>query len=394
MRVTGIIAEYNPFHNGHAHHIAETRRLSGCDYVIAVMDGHFTQRGDAALIDKWTRARMALLNGADLVIELPALFAVRTADWFARGGVRLLGALGVVDTLSFGCEMADTQALSRAAALMDAETEEFRALLREKLGEGKSHARARGEALSRLLGIDLSGRPNASLAIEYLRANRRLARPMDILAIPRTGAYHDTALHSHASAGAIRAALFRGEEAAARAAMPGRAAALLDGVWPDGAATPGAMDEMLLYALRRMEAEDFAGLPDAGEGLDRLMMKAAREAVSREALIGRMKSRRYTYARLSRLCAHALLGIDSAMLERYHMPPYARVLGFRQGAKPLLRAIDRAAHIPLITDPVRLRGNLCFALETHATDIWGLLTKDPTQRKAGRDYREKMMVID
>ena len=145
MRLCGVIAEYNPFHNGHAHQLAEARRRSGCDYLIVCMDGGMTQRGDAALLDKGTRARMALLHGADLVIELPALFAVRPADWFARGGVLTLGALGV-DALSFGCETDDLELLTRLKTAFHGNDPQIEQAVRDRLSAGQSHARARGDS--------------------------------------------------------------------------------------------------------------------------------------------------------------------------------------------------------------------------------------------------------
>ena len=150
MKIAGIIAEYNPFHNGHAHHIAETRRLTGCDYIVVCMDGSYTQRGEAACLDKWTRARTALACGADAVFELPVLWAVTTADNFARGGVAVLGGLGC-DCLSFGSEEADLALLNRLAEFREHEPEEISCAVQAKLSEGKSHARARGEALAEYL---------------------------------------------------------------------------------------------------------------------------------------------------------------------------------------------------------------------------------------------------
>ena len=144
MRLCGVIAEYNPFHNGHAYQLAEARRCSGCDYLIVCMDGGMTQRGDVALLDKGVRAHMALTHGADLVVELPALFAVRSADWFARGGVFTLGALGI-DALSFGCETDDIALLLRLKNAFHGNDPQIEQAVRDRLKKGQSHARARGE---------------------------------------------------------------------------------------------------------------------------------------------------------------------------------------------------------------------------------------------------------
>ena len=213
MRIAGIIAEYNPFHNGHAWHIARTR-AAGYDYVIVCMGGHFTQRGEAAILSKWDRARMALACGADAVFELPALFAVRPADAFARGGVAVLAGLGA-DVLSFGSEIDDLALLKTLAALRDDEPGAVSDMISEGLDRGVSHARAWGEAVGAYLGLpaQVLNRPNAMLAVEYMRALKASGFPMEPLAVLRQGEYHDAALGPFASATAIRAAFASGATA-------------------------------------------------------------------------------------------------------------------------------------------------------------------------------------
>ncbi|MBR1821287.1 MAG: nucleotidyltransferase family protein, partial [Clostridia bacterium] len=221
MTIAGIIAEYNPFHGGHAWHVAQTRRLTGCDYVIVCMGGHFTQRGEPALWSKWARARMALACGADAVFELPALFNLRTADAFARGGVDILGGLGC-DALSFGSETEDLSLLRSLAALRADEPEEISDRVREKLNAGMAHARARGEAVAEALNVpaEALNRPNTILAAEYIRAIEGGGYDMRPVAVPRIGDYHDSALGDFASASAIRAAIGRGDVEAALASIP------------------------------------------------------------------------------------------------------------------------------------------------------------------------------
>lgn len=383
MRTAGIIAEYNPFHKGHLYHMQRTREITGCDYLIAAMVGSFTQRGEPALADKWERARGALSCGADLVLELPALFAVRPAQVFARGGVGLLGALGVVDALSFGCEYEDIHLLSRMAGVLRDEPPRFRELLRAGLAEGKSYPRARGEALEGTLGLPpgMSNAPNLALALEYLKENAGLNRPMRPVPILRTRGYHDGKLGDQASAGAIRAAVFRGLSVEEALPVP------LKGPL----SRPEALDELLLYKLRGMGEEELRKLPDMPEGLERRILKMAEAAGSREELIGLIKCKRYTRARISRCLTWALLDMEEALCRRYPAPPYARVLGFRERARPLLRAIRRAGAIPLASDPVPLKDHPCFALERRATDLWGLSTEDPGYRRSGRDLTHPLV---
>lgn len=386
MTIAGIIAEYNPFHNGHARHIAETRRRTGCDWVVVCMGGHFTQRGEAAILSKWDRARMALACGADAVFELPALFCVRTADAFAKGGVGVLAGLGA-DVLSFGSEIDDAQALSALAALREREPEAVSALVRARLGEGKSHARARGEAVAEYLGLpkEAVNRPNAILAAEYLRAIRTLDAPMDYIAIRREGDYHSDSLGENPSASAIRAAFERGDGEAALRAIPeaARPWAKPDAMHP--------MDDMLLYKLRSMTTEQLAALPDVGEGLERRVYRLCREASSRGELLDALKCKRYTHARLSRLLAHALLGVTKALTEQVPAPTYARLLGMRPGAEPLLKALSARSSLPIVTGGAALRGDPCFELECRATDAWTLLHDEPSRRVAGREYTERFV---
>lgn len=386
MRIAGIIAEYNPFHRGHAWQIARTRE-AGCDRVIVCMGGHFTQRGEAAILSKWDRARMALACGADAVFELPALFAVRTADAFARGGVGILAGLGV-DVLSFGSEITDMPLLRALASLRDREPEAVSAAISQELDAGMAHARAWGEAVGAYLGVapELLNRPNAVLAAEYIRALERLAPAVTPLAIPRQGDYHDAAMGAFASATAIRAAFARGDVSQALEAIPEPARP-----W----ANPEAlhpMDDMLLYRLRQMTPEALAALPDVGEGLEHRLYRLCRSASGREALLDGLKCKRYTRARLSRILTYALLGLDRAALEAAPQPGYARLIGLRRGSEGLLGALKVRAGLPIVSGG-DLRGDPCFEWECRATDTWSLMHDDPRLRIAGREYTEKFVVV-
>ena len=387
MRIAGIIAEYNPFHNGHAWHIACTR-ANGYDGVIVCMGGHFTQRGEAAMHSKWDRARMALSCGADAVFELPALFAVRTADAFARGGVEILDGLGA-DALSFGSEITDLALLKRLASLREREPGAVSEAISKHLDAGMSHARAWGEAVGEYLGLspERLNRPNAVLAVEYMRALAAGGSRMTPLAIPRQGDYHDFALGPFASATAIRAAFARGDFAAALAAVPeaARPWAIPDALHP--------MDDMLLYRLRGMSSGALAALPDVGEGLENRLYRLCRETSGREALLDALKCKRYTRARLSRMLTHALLGIDRAALQAVSRPTYARLIGMRRDALPLLAELKARAELPIVSRAARLRGDACFEWERRATDTWSLLHDEPRLRAAGREYSEKFVVV-
>ena len=380
MKIAGVICEYNPFHNGHARHLRLTREESGCDYIVCCMAGAFTQRGEPAIVDKFLRAEMALRCGADAVVELPALFAVRTADVFAAAGVHILSALGA-DILSFGAETADLETLCALAQLREEEPEVLSLAVREGLRTGKSHARAHGEAVSTLLGLD-THRPNAILAAEYLRAMQNQGSPMQPLAIERAGEYHDAALCPLASATAVRKAMREG--ISVREAVPAEVWNLLE-----SAPLSGPLNDLGLYLLRET---DLSRLVGTGEGLENRLKRAAQCAPTLAAAVETVKCKRYTRARIERLVAAAMLGMDGALAARHPLPEYARLLGFRKQAQPLLAKMAQGT-IPLVARAAQLKGNEVFALECRATDLWGLSTKDPILRAKGRDFTRRLAVL-
>ncbi|MBQ3223037.1 MAG: nucleotidyltransferase [Clostridia bacterium] len=393
MQVCGVICEYNPFHKGHALHLERARALSGADYIVCVMSGSVTQRGAFARHDKWTRARMALESGCDLVIELPARFACSPAEEFARGGVGLLDALGVVTHLSFGCEEQALPFLRKAAEMLSGESAEFKAALRAHLNQGLAYPRARALAAQQTSGIEnleaMISLPNASLAIEYLRA---LPKHMQSVPVVREGAgYHDEALAALSSATAVRASLARGELAPALAAVPWpelleKAEARLDIHKED------ALTQALLYRLRTMSAEALRGIAGMDEGLEYRFLAAAKTARTRDELILAVKSKRYTYARLSRICMNILLDVTKDFVRENRNPTYARVLGFRREAQLLLRDIKNHASIPLITKSADYEDPL-FALDIRAQDLWSLGCAAPILQQSGRDYRTSPVVL-
>ena len=386
MQVCGVICEYNPFHKGHALHLARARAESGADYVVCAMSGAAVQRGVFARHDKWIRARMALESGCDLVLELPARFSAAPAPEFAAGGVHLLSALGVLTHLSFGCEAESLPHIHAAAELLSEETPAFRQALRAGLNQGLPYPRARALAAQQISGIsglaDCISRPNAALAVEYLRALPKPVTPVPV--VREGGGYHDDALGDLSSATAIRAALDRGKLEDALSAVP----------CPDLLAAAEARGDTheeealtlaLLCRLRTMTAQELSAIAGMEEGLEHRFIAAAKVAQSRNELILSVKSKRYTYARLSRLCMNILLGVTKEFADLHSAPTYARVLGFRRDAQPLLRAIKDSGSIPLVTKAADYDDPL-FALDLRAQDLWSLGCANPALRRAGRDY--------
>ncbi|MBR5302595.1 MAG: nucleotidyltransferase family protein [Clostridia bacterium] len=393
MQVCGVICEYNPFHKGHALHLEKARALCGADYIVCVMSGSVTQRGVFALHDKWTRARMALMSGADLVLELPARFSAAPAPEFASGGVSLLSSLGVVTHLSFGCEAQALPQLEAAARLLDDESPAFRASLRAHLDQGLPYPRARALAAQQAAGIDseLIALPNASLAIEYLHALPDHIRPVPVV---REGSgYHDASLSALSSATAIRAALRRGDLANALAAVPH--AGLLEQAQAHGDFhEEESLTMALLYRLRTMSPQALRAIAGMEEGLEHRFLAAAHTARTRDELILSVKSKRYTYARLSRICLNILLGVTRNFTAENAVPTYARVLGFRREATPLLRAIKENASVPLVTKAADFnRADPLFSLDIRAQDLWSLGCASDRLKNSGRDFTTGPVIL-
>lgn len=373
MTAAGIVAEYNPFHRGHAHHVERTRALLGPDCaVVCVMSGHWVQRGECALTDKWTRARAALEGGVDLVLELPTVWACASAETFARGAVELLRATGVVEVLSFGSECADLPRLRLAASCLDGEA--YGDLLRAGVGAGLPFPVARQNAVARLAGEEAASclsRPNDNLGIEYLRA---LPKDMDAIAIPRIGVGHDGgAAGGFASASHLRGLLREGKA--------GEAAPYLTQVWTGPFAHLSRVERAILAKVRTMDQADWAALPDSGdtEGLPHRMKHAASSASSLAQLLEEAKTKRYTLARLRRLVTWAFLGLTAA--DRPSHPPYLRVLGCSVRGRALLAQMRTASSLPVLTKPAHARAlpqeaRRLFELESRSTDLYGLCFPD------------------
>ncbi len=401
MKITGIIAEYNPYHNGHQYHVEQSRRHSGCDAIVAVMSGHFVQRGEPAVFDKWARAQMALAGGVDAVFELPAFYALQSADWFAWGGVSVLDGLGC-DCLCFGAESPDLALLRELACLWGNEPEELQTAIQMGLQSGKPHPKARADALEQWLGhtsaMELLASPNSVLGAMYLKQLGELKSSMVPLAIQRVHAdYHNEKISGAiASATAIRKSLAERSEGW-RQAVPAGVAEIIDAqmefdagpVWPDD------YSQALLYALRTAEI-----LPDTAEGLHNRMAKAAAAAGTFSTFCAAAKSKRYTMARIKRAAMQAMLGITehNISLIRREKPIYARLLGYSKRVEGLIGELARRARIPFVARAAEFKPETealarLWEIDRRASDIYALGIKNPALRQAKRDYTEKMIIL-
>lgn len=375
-RVVGVIAEYNPFHAGHAWHLQEARRLSGADYVVVVMSACFTQRGDAALLSPACRTEMALACGADAVFALPAVWSVRDAEHFSLGGVALLDALGC-DAISFGSEAASIEPLYAAAQLLENQDGLIHSALQSRLTSGIPYPAAIAEAAEAVYSGagDLLSQPNSTLAICYLRAMLRLNSQMEVIPVPRSTSYHSTVLDdAFPSATAVRGAVLRGDWQSAKRAMPDAACRILQKTAAEGHLhRPGALDSALMYRLRTMLPDEYTALPDVSEGIENRLCIAAMTAHSREELLLAAKTRRYPFSRLSRLATHALLGFTHHQLTNLALPNAAWLLGFRKVAQPLVSHLNNAARLPIIARSSALDDTVnWFESEARAQDVWSL----------------------
>lgn len=386
MKVCGIIAEYDPFHKGHSYHLRQARALSGADAVVCVMSGSFTQRGAPALLPAHIRAEMALQGGADVVLQLPYAFSVREAEYFALGGVSILHRLGCVTHLAFGSEWDDLSRLSQAAGLLEAPDAAMEEGIKAGLARGLSHAAALGSALEGRMGLAAGAfsAPNTALALCYLRALLRLNSPLQPLLIPRAGGYHAKELDTFPSASALRGAILRGDWPGIEAAVPKEALPILKRAVIHGEiCPPDGLDGVLRHRLLLSSPQEIAALPGVGEGLEQRILQAAATAVTRQELIAAVKTRRYTQGRISRALCHAVVG--AAKNDLPEIPAYARLLGFRASARPLLRKMQEGT-LPLIQRPARESG---LQLDIRADEIWRIAAGLPR----GDTYRRPPVIL-
>jgi len=389
-RAVGVVAEYDPFHLGHQYLLARARRLAGADLpVVCAMSGSWTQRGGCALTDKWTRARLALRGGVDLVLELPVRAVLSSAEGFARGAVALLKAAGVVDILAFGSECGDIRPLRRLARCL--ESPACQTQLRRLLKEGMSFARCRQEAVRTVAGEELAGLlslPNNNLGVEYLRALHALGGGIRPLTVRRQGALHGAAAPQggFASASRLRTLAREGDWVGVAAWTPEGTARLLRAA---GISKEAYVERAMLSRLKSLDGAQLAALPDSGaqEGLPARLLRAARAARSMEEFYALAKTRRYTLARLRRLAVCAFLGIQG---DDYPVKlNYLRVLGANDRGAQLLKTMKKDAKLPLLTKPAHIRrldaaAQRQFELECKATDLYGMCF--PEIRPGGLDF--------
>lgn len=381
MTVTGIIAEYNPFHKGHEYHIRQARRITGADFIVVVMSGDFVQRGEPAVMDKFSRAKAALLCGADLVLELPVSYSSGSAEFFASGAVSLLDDLGCVDFLCFGSESGDLRALSQIAKFLAKEPAHYQERLKEHLKKGLSFPAARVNALTDCgfsHASSLLASPNNILAAEYIKALNRLNSTIRPVTVKRQGEYHDPSMEQpFCSATAIRKALCASSPDKVTHALPTPAAEILKECYKKTCPiTPNDFSAMLHYRLLTVSSwEDLAKCCDVPVNLAQRIFRHRYDFTGFESFVALLKTRNFTELTIRRALIHILLDLPSLTNPWESMPcasrrpakqpldsktshvdrlsssfcGYARILGFRRTASPLLRAIKEEGRLPLLS---------------------------------------------
>jgi len=385
MKVSAIICEYNPLHNGHVHHIRETR-ANGATHVIGILSSNFVQRGDTALLDKFDRADLAVRAGMDLVIELPVAFSTASAEYYAMGAVSILNNLGIVDELSFGSSFTSNEKMELVTEAAISTSDQYRIQINELQREGYSYpaalcevVRARyGGEVAKILcppnGSDADNYdPNNLLAIEYIKALKKQNSTIQPFTIQRKFVTHDSFVPQdmYASASYIRRSILDGDPAY-QGYVPAFSEHLLTQRLEEGrTADIRRLERVALYALRRMSLEEIGALPDVNASLQNRIYKA-RNAAGLDELLTSIKTKCFTMARIRRILSCAMIGIRKEDLKYY--PPYARVLAFNNNGMELMGMIKRRSTLPISTSLAKLRETSDLAerfvkLEEQATSV-------------------------
>ena len=407
MKILGIICEYNPLHNGHLYQMTQAREKSGADAVVCVMSGNYVQRGELAITDKWTRTGMALAAGADLVIELPTLFAMSGAQSFARAGVRLLLEAGV-DTISFGCESENLELLGKIAGILREEPEGYQRVLREKLDAGESFAVARSAALQQCCAEQaeevacILDQPGAILGIEYLAALAELGADKEVILIPRQGNGHreTQGQGQYVSASTIRTALKSGQWLSE--AMPEKVQSLWQEANSLGKTMPrqDVFTQQLYWRLAEFEVWQLQQTPEIGEGLENRILQCASQVKNWDDLVQEIVCKRYPAARIRRGLMNFCLGINQEVRYRAGWeegPSYTRILGIGPAGGAVLRRMKSEGTLPILTNPGAQLGELSpvgrqlFAEEVKFTDYYMLAL--PGQRWYNRGLEYRMEIV-
>ncbi len=404
-RGLGIIAEYNPFHNGHAYHIQKAKKEAKADYVVAVMTGNFTQRGETSIINKWEKTKMAINSGVDLVIELPTLYSISSAENFASGAVKILNSIGIIDTISFGMEAENLADLNNIANLLIKEPEEYRKILKQELDKGISYPRARQNAVGEYLNdpskyTTILNGSNNILAIEYLKALKKQNSKLIPLGIKRNKVYYNSSkvVDEYASSTAIRNLIANKNIEEVSKVVPSSTFSILLENIKNGTynVNLSVFSKEIIYKLRSMTIKEIANLPEVSEGLENLIKATVEKTNDLDILISNIISKRYTQTKIQRILLYALLNINKKDMEMSKkIIPYIRILGCTKTGKKLLSEINWRT--PAITSLKKFEDinsnkkiSRMLEIDKYATDIYTLGYKSNSM--CNLDYTEGIII--
>lgn len=378
MKICACIAEYNPFHFGHLKHIDYMKTVLGAEKIIVVMSGNFTQRGEPAVLDKFTRARHAVIAGADAVIELPTVFATANAEIFARGAVNLINSLGIADGLCFGVESGTEEAYISLAKAMNNESKEFKRILKEKLETGISLAKAKFETVQALsdekFDSALISSPNNILGLEYTKALLKTNGNINIYPMPREGDHNDKTLKKGiTSATSIRQILKTGKIRKLKKSLP-------PFVYKDLKEYPFSFDKLTMAKIITTEAEEIEKILDCTEGLENRIKAFSKDNHTVDALVEKVTTKRYTETRVRRILTANLLGIkENLVLDALSSNLYAKVLAVNSNGKDVIPLLCNSSSIPVLTrksdsGALKKTAEKVFEKDVLANDIYNLMT--------------------
>lgn len=381
MKICACIAEYNPFHLGHLKHIDYMKRSLNAEKIVVVMSGNFTQRGEPAVMNKFKRARQAIIAGADVVIELPAVFATANAETFARGAINVISGLNVAEGLCFGAETADKDKFLALAAAMNDESKEFKKALKEQLETGVSLAKAKFLALKSLgrdeLDESLISSPNNILGLEYTKAILKRGGNMDIYPLLREGSDHndETLKKGVTSATSIRGAIRAGQLKKLKKSLP-------PFVYKDLNEYPFAFDKLIMAKIITTPAEQLEKISDCTEGLENRIKALSKDNRTVDALVEKASTKRYPATRIRRILLSNLLGItDDFVKDCLNSDLYAKVLAVDSKSKDVISLLSENSSIPVLTrksDAAALKKTAakCFGLDALANDLYNLVADE------------------
>lgn len=396
----GIIAEYNPFHNGHLYQIQKAKELTGADTVIAVMSGNFTQRGDTSLANKLEKAKIALQNEVDMVIELPTIYSISSAENFALGGIKILNEIGNIDYLVFGIEEDNLQELQAIADVLVNENDEFKRNIKEELDKGNSYPKAREIVLKKVLSSEnvenIMQKPNNILAIEYLKALKITNSRIKPFAIKRKNSmHHDKNINENYASGTyIRKLFIENNFDEISKVVPKYTYEKLLELKSRGTYVTSINDfsDIVIYKIRMMTKEEISKIADVNEGLENSIKLASTTCKTIDEIIDKVSTKRYTKTRISRILTYILLDITKSDMEQSKKNnPYIRVLGINKKCEEILSTINDSKLITSLKKFEENNGeNELLNIDKKATEIYTI--KYPKSVDANLDYTSKFII--